>query len=89
LLFEISDQLKELNKVSVEIKKSLGSIKERIKPDTVTDIKTNEQPQIIQKIRVKCPHCPYFFNIPKEYLNRKIKCTKCKHEFVVNKQLVR
>lgn len=89
LLFEITDQLKELNNVSCKIGESLDSIKERINPDTVNNNKLKDDSGMIEKIRVKCPHCPYFFNIPKEYLNRKIKCTKCKHEFVVNKQLIR
>ena len=89
LLFEISEQLKELNKVSCDIKKSLSSIKERVSPDNINDIKPEGKPQIIQNIKVKCPHCTYFFNIPKEYLNRKVKCAKCKQEFIVNKQLIR
>lgn len=86
LLADIKDYLKELNIVSREIKKSLGSIKERINPDNTNEIKAEEQPKITRKIQVNCPYCPAFFNIPKEYMNRKIKCTKCKKEFLV-KQL--
>lgn len=86
LLYEISEQLKKLNKINDEIKGSLISINQRISPEPTNDKK--DEMGVIKNIRVKCPNCPYFFNMPKEYLERKIKCPKCKQEFLAKKQLV-
>lgn len=41
----------------------------------------------MEKIFNNCPACGKKYNIPKEYIGRKVKCKNCNTEFVVQNQI--